>query len=48
MGGEGGKGGEGGEGGWEVREGGRGPTEAWVPSLPPALPHYLLYLFKTL
>ena len=28
------------------REGGRGPSEARVPSLPPALPHCLLYFFK--
>ena len=33
---------EGGEGG----EGGRGQSEARVPSLPPALPHCLLYFLK--
>ena len=39
---EGREGGEGGEGG----RGGRGPSEARVPSLPPALPHCLLYFLK--
>ena len=43
---EGGEG-EGGRGrGREAREGGRGPSEARVPSLPPALPHCLLYFLK--
>ena len=44
-----GRGGEGGRGRGGGREGGReGPSEARVPSLPPARPHCLLYFFKTL
>ena len=41
VGGEGGR-----EGGKEGREGERGPIEARVPSLSPALPHCLLYFLK--
>ena len=37
-----GGGGQGSDGG----RGGRGPSKARVPSLPPALPHCLLYFLK--
>ena len=44
VGGEGGRAGR--RGGREGGRGGRGPSEARVPSLPPTLPHCLLYFLK--